>query len=584
MRKTWKIRKKISEDFQKKFKEIDPLLLQLLFNRGLKTKKDIADFISIDYEKDVFSPYLLSGVREAVSRIKIAIKNKEKICVFGDYDADGICGSTILYQTLIRLGTIPEVYIPDRSKGYGLNEDAIKELSKKKINLIITTDCGVSDKKEVALAKTLGIDVIITDHHLFPPEAPDAHVIVNPRKKGEKYPNKELSGAGVSFKLATAIIKAYPKVFKPGEEKWLLDLVAIATVADMMSLYGENRTLVKYGLLVLAKTKRLGLKILLESAGVKDIKIKWIDRNNNHFRLENINAYTIGFIIGPRLNAAGRMDHANIAFYLLNSISKEEAEKFSKQLTQKNQARQRLQLKIITEIEKGVTDEEIEKDKVIIRGDSSYPKGIVGLISGRLTDRHYRPSFVYQIEDKKARGSCRSIPEMNIVDILRSCDSHLKEYGGHKGAAGFSFETKNTDKLKTCIIRETKKALKDKELVPKINVDLELKFSQIDYGIKKIFEELEPFGQGNPEPVFLIKNAWVTTIKKIGSKKNHLLITLKKTEEGRDYYLRALLFENATEIKGIEVDKIYDFVFAPLFDEWQGEKRITLKVIEWKEA
>jgi len=167
---------------------------------------------------------------------------------------------------------------------------------------------------------------------------------------------------------------------------------------------------------------------------------------------------------------------------------------------------------------------------------------------------------------------------------LRSCDSHLKEYGGHKGAAGFSFETKNTDKLKTCIIRETKKALKDKELVPKINVDLELKFSQIDYGIKKIFEELEPFGQGNPEPVFLIKNAWVTTIKKIGSKKNHLLITLKKTEEGRDYYLRALLFENATEIKGIEVDKIYDFVFAPLFDEWQGEKRITLKVIEWKEA
>jgi len=584
MKKTWKIKKSVPKEFLKKFKEIDPILLQLFFNRGLKTKKDINDFISINYEKDVFDPYLLSGVKEGVERIKIAAENKEKVCVYGDYDADGICGSTILNQTLLKIGIVPEVYIPDRKKGYGLNAEAIAELSKKGISLIVTTDCGISDIKEVEIAKKLNIDVIITDHHLFPPKPPKAHVIINPRKKGEKYPNKELSGAGVAFKLASGLIKAYPKIFKPGEEKWLLDLVAIATVADMMNLYGENRTLVKYGLLVLAKTKRLGLKTLLDSAGVKDIRVKWIDRKNSRFVLENIDAYTIGFIIGPRLNAAGRMDHANIAFYLLNSNSKSEAEKFSKQLTQKNQTRQRLQLKIITEIEKGITKEEIEKDKVIIRGDETYPRGIVGLISGRLTDRHYRPSFVYQIEDGHARGSCRSIPEMNIVEILKACSSHLKEYGGHKGAAGFSFETKKSTHLKTCLIRETKKALKGKKLIPVIGVDLALKFSQVTLGLKKTFEELEPFGQGNPEPVFLIENARVITVKKIGSKKNHLLITLKKTENGKDFYLRALLFENATETKGIKVDELYDFVFAPLFDEWQGEKRVTLKVIEWKLA
>jgi single-stranded-DNA-specific exonuclease len=582
MNKVWEIKKEVPKNFLEKHKDYQSLLLQLLYNRNIKTKKEIDDFLSIDYQKDVYDPFLLSGIKKAVNRIKEAISNNQKIAIFGDYDADGICASTILYQTLKKIGTDPLIYIPDRKKGYGLNNSAIRELSEKSVKLIITVDCGVSDKEETDLANFLGLDVIITDHHLMPDILPKAHAIINPKKKGEKYPNKDLSGTGVAFKLATAIIKTYGDIFQKEEEKWLLDLVAIATVADMMNLKGENRTLVKYGLLVLAKTRRLGLKALLKEAGVTNVKVKWIDKKNNRFRVQNVDAYTIGFIIGPRLNAAGRMDHANKAFFLINADIEKEAIEIAKELSLKNQARQRLQLKTFKEIQSTVSQEELDEKKVIIRGHKNYPKGIVGLISGKVTDRYYRPSFIYQEEEEISKGSCRGIPEVNIVDVLNECKSYLKEFGGHKAAAGFSFKTVHAKKLTECLCNTIKKVLHGKKLLKKVKIDAVLNFSDINYDLKKTLEELEPFGQGNPEPIFAIENVQIMDIKKIGAKEQHLLLNIRKKEERKECYLRAILFENAISFEGINKENAYDFAFTPMFDEWQGEKRITLKILDWR--
>ncbi len=583
MDKIWKINEKAPKEFLKKFKDYHPLLLQLLYSRGFKTKKEIDDFLSINYQKDIHDPYLLSGMKSAVSRIKKAILNKEKVAIFGDYDADGICASTILNEVFIKINLPPMVYIPNRKEGYSLNEKAINYLAKKKVNLIVTVDCGSSSNKEVDLANKLGIDMVITDHHLLPSKIPDAYVILNPKKKNDKYPNKNLSGTGVAFKLATAIIREFPSKFKREEEKWLLDLVAIATVADMMTLAGENRTLVKYGLLVLTKTRRKGLKVLMKDAGIKDMKIQWLNRKQNRFLIKNIDSYTISFIIGPRLNAAGRMDDANTAFYLLNTSSSKQAQEFSKKLNKKNQLRQKLQSKFTKKVQESLTKKELEK-KFIFRGSNDYPSGIVGLISGRLTRKFYLPSFIYKKNDILSRGSCRSIPEINIVDVLTSCTLYLEEYGGHKGAAGFTVKNTQIKEFKKCLEKNIKKALKGKKLAPKLKIDCEINFQDISYSLKKVLEELAPFGEGNSEPVFIVKKAIVTEKRKVGKRSQHLILRLKKIEEGKEYYSKALLFQNTVRLEGIEKDKYYDFVFVPLFDEWKGIKQITLKIIDWKES
>ena len=582
--KAWKIQPKAPQEFFKQFHFYHPIVLQLLYNRGLKTKEDIEDFFSIDYEKDVHNPYFLSGMKKAVLRIKKALKNQEKIAIFGDYDADGICATTILNQFFLKLGKTPLIYIPSRKDGYGLNKKAIKQIARSGVSLIITVDCGISNYEEIVLAKKLGMNVIVTDHHLLPSRLPPAYVIIDPYKKRDPYPNKYLSGTGVAFKLASALMAEYPDQFKQGEEKWFLDLVAIATVADMMKLIGENRTLVKYGLLVLAKTRRLGLKALLKKAGVKNIQVKWIDRKKHRFSVKNINAYTIGFVIGPRLNAAGRMDHADVAFYLLNTQSKREAQKLATILHKKNLARQKTQLKIIKEIKKGIKITELKKKHFILEENPHYPKGIVGLVSGKLTDEFYVPSFICQREGKSLRGSCRSIPEINIVKILEDCSNYLKEFGGHKGAAGFSLELKNFHHFEKCLEKTIHRVIGFKKLVPKLEIDLILNFRDINYSLKKILEELEPFGQGNREPLFMIKKALVIERRKVGQKEEHLYLRLKKIEQGKDYYLKALIFKNTANIDGIEKDKYYDFVFVPLFDEWHGRKQVSLKIVDWQET
>ena len=381
MTKKWRLAPTINDGLIAQFPAIPILILQLMSNRGLLTQKAIDEFLNPDYGRDIHSPFLFKDMAKAVAEIFSTILKKEKIAVYGDYDADGICGTVILAETLRSLGAEVEAYIPHREKeGYGLNEPALKELANAGNKLIITTDCGVTNIKETALANELGLRVIITDHHNPAPEVPPALAVINPKIVGETYPFKDLAGVGVAFKLAQALAEEDKKRGQKmplGFEKWLLDLAAIGTIADMSPLLGENRTLVKYGLIVLNKTRRLGLKILMEETSLTG----------------EISAQNVAFQIAPRFNAAGRLNHANAVYKLLTTGSTKEARSLAQELNRANQERQRLTDQILVEIRNGWGEVDA-KEKVLFAIGDNWPVGVVGLVAGKLCDEFYRPVLV----------------------------------------------------------------------------------------------------------------------------------------------------------------------------------------------
>lgn len=558
MQKQWKINKKPPKRFLEQFPEYSRLTLQLLWDRKLKTQKAIDEFFNPDYNEDLHDPFLMKGMKKAVERIEKALKNKEKITIFGDYDADGVCGTAILSETLNALGINPDTYIPDRNKeGYGLNLKAVKEVAAKKTGLIITIDCGITDVEEIKLANKLGIDVIVVDHHEVPDKVPLAVSIVNPRQKGEKYPFRELAAAGVAFKVAQALLRG--KVSE-GWEKWLLDLVAIATVADMMPLVGENRTLVKYGLVVLAKTKRLGLQELMKTA-----------------RITKVDAYTLGYVLGPRLNAAGRMEHANTAYELLITKLKEEAETIARRLNEKNQERQKLTNRIIKEAE-GRLD--LEKAKMIFEGDKNWLIGVVGLIAGRLANRYYRPTVIFQKMKDKTKGSARSIPSFNIVEAIGMCQELLEDFGGHPGAAGFTVSNKNLKKFKEKLLKIADKKIKEEDLIPLLNIDLELESEELSFEVYEEIQKLAPFGEENPSPLFLMRGLKIVNLRGVGNNGNHLKCYLAGKTRG----FQAIGFGLGDFCDKMKQGDKIDVVFELITDDWNGARELQLRIIDLKKS
>ncbi len=556
MQKIWEINKKAPGAFLDKFPEYSRLTLQLLWDRGLKTQKAIDEFFNPDYDQDIHDPFLMMGMKKAVARIERALKNKEKITVFGDYDADGVCGAAVLSETLNALGNNPNIYIPNRNKeGYGLNPNAVEEIASKKTNLIITVDCGITDFEEVKLANKLGVDVIIIDHHEVPAKIPDAIAIVNPRQKQDKYPFKDLAAAGVAFKVAQALLKG--KV-NEGWEKWLLDLVAIATVTDMESLIRENRTLVNYGLVVLAKTKRLGLQELMKGARIKSV----------------LDAYTLGYVIGPRLNAAGRMGHANTAYELLVTKSKEEAETLARRLDNKNQDRQRLTQRVMKEVEKQID----KKHKLIFEGDEDWPIGIVGLIAGRLREKYCRPVIIFQKMKNESKGSARSIPAFNLVEAISQCKDLLKDFGGHPQAAGFTVSNKNLKKFRQKMLNIADKQIKEKDFIPVLGIDLELESEEIKFEIYEEIQKFAPFGEENPRPLFLMKDLMVSNFKAVGSNCSHLKMYLTKDSKG----FQAIGFGLGDFCDIIKQGDKVSVVFEMITDDWNGARKLQLKIVDIK--
>ena len=562
----WKIKEPLSREVIDKFPEINPAVLQLLYDRGLTTQEQIDEFLNPDYSQDIHDPYLFTQMSLAVERIYLAKEKKEQVVIYGDYDADGVCGSAILHKTFEAIGLEFETYLPDREKdGYGLNQQAVKALAEGGAKLIITVDCGISNKGEVELANSLGLEVVITDHHHIPEELPPALAIIHPRLD-KRYPFKDLAGGGVAFKLAQAVIRnrksQIPNIKREAFEKWLLDLAAISTVADMVPLVGENRTLVKYGLMVLSKTKNLGLNQLME--------IAVIDKNK-------IDAHTIGFQIAPRINAAGRMEHANTAYELLTTANVEEAITIAHQLNKRNVERQNLTEKLVEAAKKQLG--EVGPDQpALFAGGVDWNPGIIGLVAGKLTQSYARPAIVFSQADNKIVASGRSIAEFNLIDALEKLADCFVKFGGHKGAAGFSILSEKFDDFKTKFIALASKELQGADFVPSLIIDQEISLAEADWRLVEILEGFNPYGWSNFQPRFLIKNLLVELAETVGADKNHLRMMVRQENIKR----KIICFgfgEICDQLKpGDKIDAVCEIGV----NEWNGNREIQLSLIDIK--
>lgn len=563
----------INQQFKDKFPEIDPVILQLLHNRGLNTQDKIDEFFGPDYSRDMYNPFDFKMMAAAVNRISQAILNQEKIMVYGDYDADGVCSTVILADTIKLLGIEPEIYIPYRElEGYGLNQKVVKEIIRKKINLVITVDCGIANFDEVKELMAAGVDVIVTDHHEQIEALPPALAVINPKVKGEQYKYRELSGCAVAFKLIQAMLeeknrKQYPKISWPpiGYEKWLLDLVAISLVTDMCDLLDENRVLAKFGLLVIKKTKRAGLKALIEVAGTKP---------------EDVKSDTIGFQIGPRLNAAGRMDHASLSYQLLITEKSDEAKELAEKLNQQNRRRQNIMDEVYKEAK-----EQVKKDldqKILIAYNEKWKPSLVGLAAGKLSDEYHRPVLAISKNlEGRIIGSGRSIEGFDITQTLKKCEEFLERFGGHAGACGFTLKNhKILPEFKKKITAIANKEISDEDIRPLIKIESCVDLKQINWTFFENLEKFEPFGEGNATPIFLIEKVKVSSTDTVGQKNNHLKM---QVTDGHNKVTRKMIgFCFGDWCQRLKVGDLLDVVVEVGVNEWNGNRELQLKIVDLK--
>jgi len=590
----WQFKERISKSFREQFPEFNPLVLNLLWSRGIRTQPAIDEFFNPDYETDLHDPFLLSGMKEAVERTLLAAQQKEKIGIFGDYDVDGISGSVILTTIFKKLGLDFKVYIPDRSKeGYGLNIPAIEELARWGAKLIFVVDAGVTDFEEVETANKLGINVIIIDHHQPLDKLPEALVILNPHLANDFYPFKYLVAAGVAFKFAQALIPQLRQkdfAFQEGFEKWFLDLVVLATVADIAPMLGENRTLCKYGLVVLAQTPRLGLKELMNLARLKPSirEPSWqseLARNgtndNNGRRVRkhsvtNLNSQTLSFTLINRINAASRMDHADVSFKLLMTESEKEAQELASRLEEKAKERLVLVKKIIKEFEANYKD--LPAQPIIFTGSAGWSIGVLGLVANQLLEKHHKPVFIYEWREDIAMGSIRAEKPYNVVAILKDCQQHLTEYGGHPQSAGFRFKTEDKEKLRQCLVANSPQPAELKRYP--LEIDEEITLADVNIELFNTLQAFEPFGLENPLPRFLLRNLKILERRAVGSDKQHSKLVL--THPGnRVRSINALAF-NKTLPDNLRIGEHVDIVAEIMADEFRNSINLSLKIIDIK--
>jgi len=565
MEKKWEVKKNEVSFDEELVKKYGKTILGLLHTRGVRGEKEIESFFNFTYEKDVSDPFLFPDMQKAVERIIRARKKEEKIAVFGDYDADGVTATAVIIETLKKLdfkNVIP--YIPDRQiEGYGMNVEAVKFLHREKVSLIITVDCGISNNPEIEKAKELGIDVIVTDHHHIPIELPKALAIINPHLENSVYPFKELAGVGVAFKLAQAL---YQKIDREKAEqlKWALDLVAIGTVADCVPLLGENRVLVKYGLVVLSKTRRSGL---LEMFKVGRIMI---DENNFP------DTQKIAFQISPRINAAGRMDHASISYELLTENDNVKARDMALEIENKNQQRQKVTAEIVREI-KTIAENSFRDKKFIFVTNEHWPVGILGLVAGKIADEYHKPVAVLQKQAKEFVGSLRSVPEVNIVEAIEKCSDLVVRFGGHSQAAGVKVSHEKIEKFYEKLAGIIEKELAGKDPVPLIEIDSRILAEEINWELLLELKKMEPFGDGNEEPLFLLEKAQVEDLKVVGNGSKHLKISLRG-QNGNPKIFDSIGFGMGDRFPGLKNGDRVDIVFNLREDEWNGNKKIQLRI------
>ena len=493
------------EELVKK-RHITNLLASILVNRGIIDGEKINVFLN-PTRKDFYNPFLMPDMEIAVKRIVKAIENTEKIMIYGDYDADGITSITVLKKYLNEIGLKTGEYIPNRlNEGYGLNKDAISKIYNDGYKLMITVDCGISGLEEVDYANSLGMEIIITDHHEPAEKLPEAIAVIDAKRKDNKYPFNQLAGVGVVFKL----IQAISTELKLEEKEYLkyLDLVCIGTISDIVPLVDENRVIAKLGLKLIEKTKNIGLKTLLNIADLKKI-----DSN------------AISFGVAPRINACGRMGFQEEALQLFLTEDSGEATKIAKRLVQFNQERQAKEKQIFEEV-----IEKIEKDnkdkKCIVLAEENWHHGIIGIVASKITEIYYKPSILICLEGDKGKGSGRSIPGFDLYTALTKCSDYIEKFGGHSMAIGITIKKENFEKLKEAIEKYAQES-NISDIMPIINIDKEINLKNINIEEVKSLELLEPFGEGNKMPLFLLRNLKIDSIRALSGGK-HLKLTLKQ--------------------------------------------------------
>ena len=531
-----------------RIESIKEIVKILLANRGINSKKETEDFLNPDLSLISTDSVGISKVqiKKAVRRIEAAIKRKERIIVYGDYDVDGICASSILWETLDLLKADAMPFIPSRfEEGYGLSKEGLDTLIKsQKPNLIITVDNGIVANEAVDYANKNGIDVIVTDHHLPSKNLPRALSIVHTTK---------LCGAGVAYMLAKEILKQ--KIKRDDNH---LELVALATIADLVPLTGANRIFVYFGLINLRKTKRIGFTALIQKAGIQK---------------DNIGVYEIGHILAPRLNAMGRLASAMDSLRLICTKDKKRAIALAELLSKTNFERQQITINAFSHAKDKIGRSKIKN--LIFIADEGYQQGIVGLVAGRLVEEYYFPSIVISKGEKYSKASARSVKGFNIVEFLRTASDLLVDVGGHPMAAGFTVETAKLDLLEKKLFESSQKLLKKEHLERVLRVDCELDLSFVNYETYIEIQKLAPFGMANPEPTFLTKNLIIESIRFVGQDKKHIKIEFKN--QNSDFRISGIYFNGVVHQDLTEGEKV-SIVYAMSLNEWNGNKRVELKI------
>ncbi len=508
--KRWEIKARISQEADAALDQFTPAMRQILYNRGIANAEDAKRFLDAQ-EPDNTDPFQLSDMEKAVDRLQAAIENGESIAIYGDYDADGVTASALMMQAFSAMDAQVQAYIPNRfDEGYGLNVEALDELKDRGVQVVVTVDCGIRALNEALHARAIGLDLIITDHHNPGADLPEAFAVINPKKAGDGYPSKNLAGVGVAYKLATALSTRIGHAdFDPES---LLDFVALGTVADLVPLEGENRYLVRAGLQRLRYPQRQGLYSLMQLAGVTPTQM---------------NASHIGFNLGPRLNAAGRLDSAMAAFELLTTNDVMTAGKLAQDLDNQNRERQKITRDMQERAEEtAISDGEIPY--LLFAAHESFNPGVVGLAASRLTERYYRPSIVGHHDIETTRASCRSIPEFDITAALDKCADLLVKYGGHAAAAGFTVSNDRLDEFLERMNAIAAEQLVGKDLRPVIFADAEVPMRVLTMDFLNQLERLQPTGYGNPEPVFITRGLRVENSRPVGRDGSHLKLSLSE--------------------------------------------------------
>lgn len=536
---------------------LPPLMRRLLARRSVQTTEEARRYLGSPGE--LTDARLMPNLDVAVERLATACRDGETVAVFGDFDVDGVTSTTILTEGLRELGATPVPYIPDRfSEGYGPNVGAVRQLADRGATVLVTADCGTSSVVEVAEANSLGMEVIVIDHHTVPEELPAALALVNPKLTDSEY-GSEPAAVGVAYKVVQDLYEQMGRPYDPNPHR---ALVALGTVCDLAPMVAENRDLVRLGLEAMQQTRRPGLLALAKVAGVK---------------LEQANAETFGWVLGPRLNAAGRMSHARVALELMLTEDEGEAEQLAQQLDELNRERRETTQQAMEDLGEQLSAADLAAP-LIVAASSSISSGIVGLAAARLAGDHHRPAIVMQVDGDEARGSCRSIPAFDVTALLRRHADLFRRFGGHRAAAGFSLDVARVPELRERLIADAAERIRPEDLVAAIEVEVELSLAEVDRRMIQWLGLLGPHGIGNPMPVFLARGVEVVQSRAVGADKSHLQLVLR---EGAISW-RGISFGNAEW--AVPAGQFADVVYTFKRDDFRGDGALQLEVMDLRPA